>query len=172
MAEPLSHDDFGIEDGNKLRLLRRGVVAVLFMAKGEQGSMQLVAILKTLQVPGLATCYLDITTGKNRDVIKLSRKTTAKITTLPYLALFCDGKLKFRYKGEVDRERLRSYCQKKVIDLSSASHSQLKPRGTPANSQQFSMARSNKSENNPGGGPHPSKAGIIGYNTAWRVDKG
>ena len=171
MTEPLSHDDFGIEDGDKLRLMRRGIFAVLFMAKGEQGSMQLARILKTLQVPGLETGYLDITQGANREVIKMSRKTTAKITTLPYLALFYNGKLKFRYKGDANRETLRNYCQKKVIELSSKP-STIRPatvRSDGGNSQQFAMARSNAT-NSTKPAPSATKAGIIGYNVAWRID--
>lgn len=172
MTEPLSHDDFGTEDGKKLRLMRRGAFAVLFMAK-DDASMQLVRIMKGIQVPGMTTGYLDIARGKNREVIAMSRKTTSKINSLPYLGIFYDGKLKCRYKGAVNREKLRHYCQQKVIEFSTTSQSSRQTTvrsdgGRRAGADQFSMARSSGSNDKPI--PHPTKAGMIGYNTAWKLD--
>lgn len=178
MTEPLSHDDFGIEDGKKLRLLRRGVFAVLFMAKDDKASMQLVRIMKNLQIPGMATGYLDITRGKNRDVIALSRRTTSQINSLPYLGIFCEGKLKCRYKGAVNREKLRNYCQTKVIDFSTKAQTHrtgpIRQDGggsinRTVKADQFSLARSN-GDASKGGGPHPVKAGMVGLNRAWLLD--
>jgi len=173
MTEPLKKDDFGIEDNNKLRLLRRGSYAVLFMAKGDQGSMQLIRILKNVQVPGMTTAYLDITQGKNRDVITMSRKTTAKITGVPYLGIFHDGKIKCRYKGAVDREKLRDYCQNKVIEFaSSGSGPRPKQEGIinrKVKADQFSLSRNSKGSQ-PKTGPNPTSAGMVGLNAAWRVD--
>jgi len=175
MTEPLSHDDFGIEDGKKLRLMRRGIFAVLFMAKDDRPSMELVRIMKNLQVPGMATGYLDITKGKNREVISLSRRTSSQINSLPYLGIFCEGKLKCRYKGAVNREKLRNYCQQKVVEFSTKAQSYrtgpVRQDGGAVNRQvkadQFSLARNEGSEKSQ---PHPTKAGMVGINTAWKLD--
>src|SRR6056297_3449101 len=164
MTEPLSYDDFGLEDGKKLRLLRRGVYAVLFMAKDDKASMQLVRIMKNLQIPGMATGYLDITKGKNREVIALSRRTSSQINSLPYLGIFCEGKLKCRYKGAVNREKLRNYCQQKVIEYSTKAQSHrtgpVRQDGGAVNrrvkADQFSLSRSN-GDSNSKSQPHPTK---------------
>jgi len=179
MTEPLSHDDFGIEDGKKLRLLRRGCFAVLFMAKDDGASMQLVRIMKNIQVPGMATGYLDITKGKNRDVISMSRKTSSQINSLPYLGIFCEGKLKCRYKGAVNREKLRNYCQQKVIEFSTKAQTSrtgpIRQDGGAVNrnvkADQFAMSRSNADMR--GGGqsqPSSTKAGMVGVNKAWVLE--
>lgn len=174
MSEPLSNDDFTIEDA-KLRLLRKGPYAALFMAKNEAGSMSLIKILKTIQVPGMQTGYLDITQGKNKDVITLSRKTKAPISSVPYLAIFYDGKLKFRYKGDVDTEKIRSYCQNKVIEMANELKMPVATTRQTVGStsqQQFAMARqqtgaaSDATKN----APDATKVGIIGYNKAHLID--
>lgn len=170
MSEPLSNDDFSIED-SKLRLLRKGPFAVLFMAKNDPGSMSLVKILKTIQVPGMQTGYLDITQGKNKDVVTMSRKTKASISSVPYLAIFYDGRLKFRYKGDVDAEKIRNYCQNKVIEMVNemkAPKQTVSASGQP----QFSMARQQSGAANEAvkNAPDATKAGIIGYNKAHLID--
>lgn len=174
MTEPLTHDDFGVEDGKKLRLMRRGAYAVLFMAKDDGASMQLVRIMKNIQVPGMATGYLDITKGKNRDVITLSRKTNSQISSLPYLGIFCEGRLKCRYKGAVNREKLRNYCQQKVVEFSTKAQtyktSAVRQDGGAVNrnvkADQFSLSREDRNTSQ----PNPTKAGMVGVNVAWRLD--
>jgi hypothetical protein len=168
MSEQLSHDDFACED-SKLRLLRKGAFAVLFMTKGDSTSASLINILKQIRVGGMETGYLDISKDRNKEVILMSRKTNSPISTVPYLAIFYEGRLKCRYKSDVDVEKIRTYCQKKVIELASEIKMPSKGPVNATNAQQFAMARSQ----GPSGStntPDPAKIGIIGYNKAHLID--
>ena len=163
MTEPLTHEDFDVEDG-KLHFKRRGSCAVLIMPKDAQ-SMQLAKILSSLNIDGLATSYLDITQGKNRDVILLARKTNTPITKVPSLAFFFDGKLKSRYKGDANKSAMYKYFQQKVVEYASKGSSGGK--NVDSKTPQFAMAKTGANV------PIPSAkaSGMVGINVAWRNDK-
>jgi len=169
MSEPLSHDDFRIEDG-KLRLAKRGAVAVLIMSKTPE-SIQLVKTLSALNVNNLHTCYLDISQGENRNVILKAKQTQTPITSVPYLGFFFDTKLKCRYKGDVTKAAMANYFQDKIIECATQSASSVRKSDTVSSSNvgKFTMSASG---NKPSGGKQaPVDNSIIGFNSAWRADK-
>ena len=171
MSESLTHEDFRVEDG-KLRLAKRGAVAVLIMSKTPE-SIQLVKTLASINVNNLHTAYLDISQGKNRDVILLSRNTATAITSLPYLAFFYDGKLKCRYKGDVNKAAMSNYFQDKIIEVATQSSSSARKSETisSTNMGKFTMATSGDKNKPTGGKVIPVDNSIIGYNRAWLVDQ-
>lgn len=172
MSEPFTQQDFRIE-GDKLRLSRRGFHAVLIMSK-DAASMQLIKMLASINVNRLETGYLDISQGKNREVIIMSRKTSTEIKNLPYLGFFCDGKLKCRYKGEVTKNAIAKYFEDKIISESMQSASSER-KTTTKQSAQFSMAKNGIDSGRSGKGakvlPDQRNNGMIGLNAAWRGDK-
>lgn len=168
MSIPLSYDDFVIEDG-KLRLARRGNVAVLIYAKSPE-TEQFKKLLTVLNVERLQSAFLDISQGKNKQVILDSRKTTTPIKDVPYLGFFADGKLKARYKGVINKGKLEEFFNDKIVESAMAE----KTTGTRKNdtvsstmASQFSMSRTSGAGAK---GPVSSSAGTIPYNQAWKKD--
>lgn len=166
MSEPFTSEDFRVEDG-KLRLAKRGAVAVLIMSKTPE-SLQLVKTLSGLNVNNLHTGYLDISQGQNRNVILQSKNTQTPITSVPYLGFFFDGKLKCRYKGEVTKSAMVNYFQDKIIECATQSASSVRKSDTVNTSQmtKFTMAATGNK-----GKQIQADNSIIGFNTSWRADK-
>lgn len=159
MSEPFTNDDFMLQEG-KLRLARREPCAVVIMTKTDANSIKLTKILSSIS--GLTTGYLDISAGKNREVVNMSRETNTPITHLPYLAFFFDGKLKSRYKGDVTKDALTKYFSEKIFEAKS---SNMVSKDEPS-APRFTMAQPNKQM--PSGDPKTN--GMVGLNVAWRSD--
>lgn len=180
MSIPLSHEDFEIQEG-KLRLTRRGYFCVLIYSKADPRAEQLRKVLANLDVNQLHAAYLDISQGKNRDVILQSRKTSVPITDVPYLGFFVDGKLRARYKGAGD---LKKWFTDKIVEAATATEKISNPNVRKnetvqrAMNEQFTMSRpGGRSVGGSGGGSTASQAAInssslIGFNTSWRTEMG
>ncbi len=170
MSEAFTNEDFRIDDG-KLRLAKRGYVAVLIISRDTE-SVDLVKKLASLNVPQLHTGYLDITQGSNRKVVVMAKSTSTPIQSVPYLGFFVDGKLKIRYKGNTDKKTLFDYFQDKILESAQQSASSVRKSDTRGTVQaaNFAMAKSNAKAN---GKVLPSAAavGMIPYNMPWRSDK-
>lgn len=171
MSTPYTNEDFRDEDG-KLRHASRGPVAVVIMAKQDPNALKLVKMLAKINIDRLETGYLDISQGKNREVIIMSRNTNTTIGKLPYLAFFYDGKLKSRYKGDVSEAALDRYFREKINEAATQSASSER-KDVTSSSSRFSMAAAASGA----AGKKPTAADaakahgtMIGANVAWRSD--
>uniref|UniRef100_A0A6C0JTA6 Thioredoxin domain-containing protein n=1 Tax=viral metagenome TaxID=1070528 RepID=A0A6C0JTA6_9ZZZZ len=173
MSTEYNIDDFSL-DGGKLRLAQRGPVAVFFMSKSDPKHMQVLQVLKTIRLDKLEIGFLDITKGKNREVIIMSRDTNTPITQLPYLAYFYDTKLKAKYKSDVTKSALERYFLEKMMESATQSASSGKSLVNDP-SKKFSMAQQQSSSGGgAGGGGKPvdprALGGMVGQNVAWRTE--
>ena len=171
MSEAFNNEDFRVEDG-KLRLARRGYVAVVIMSKTPE-SIQLVKTLASLNVTNLQTGYLDISQGQNRQVVLMSKNTPTYIQSAPYLAFFADGKLKCRYKGDVNKKTMTDYFQDKIIEAAQQQSSTVRKSETVSSSNAANFAMANKNTMMGGGKqlPIPKDSAFIGFNRAWLADQ-
>lgn len=180
MSIPLSNEDFGVEDG-KLRLLRKGYFSVLIYSKTDPRAEQVRKLLSSLDVNQLHTAYLDISQGKNKEVILQSRKTSVPITDVPYLGFFVDGKLKARYKSNIEPNALKKYFTDKIVEAATStekiSNPNIRKNETVqrAMNDQFSMSRpGGRSVGGSGlptsGSLSSASSGTIPFNQAWKTD--
>lgn len=170
MSVEYNIDDFSLENG-KLRLAQRGPVAVFFMSKSDAKHQQVLQVLKTIRLDKLEIGFLDITKGKNREVIIMSRDTNTPITQLPYLAYFYDTKLKAKYKSDVTKSALERYFLEKMMESATQSASSGKSLVANDPSRKFSMAQQQSSSGGSGKPVDPRNLGaLIGSNVAWRTE--
>jgi hypothetical protein len=173
MSEPFTNEDFNIQ-GDKLRLARRGAVAVLIMSKSVPEHIQLLKVLSSINLNHLETGFLDISSGKNREVVVQAKQTTTQINQLPYLAFFYDQKLKARYKGDIHKGKMEHWFQEKIMECAQANVSSDRKNMTSAPNQRFAMAQQQMPVT-VGGGTKKQTDGIgqssvVGINVAWRAD--
>jgi len=170
MSTVFTQEDFRVEDG-KLRLAQRGPAAVLIMSRGVPAHLELLKVLKSVKLNHLETGYLDITQGKNREVINMSRETGTPIAALPSLLYFYDGKLKSKCKKDnISKSTLEVYFQEKMQESATQNASSERKNMTGGDTvSRFSMAQQNNSAN--GKKVDPKALGsLIGINVAWRSE--
>ena len=186
--EQLVYSDFSVESGdsnkNNLRLSYPGPMAVLIMSSSNDEGLQARQILAKLKIEGLGKACIDIYTGNNRNIIRMSQATITPIRRVPMLFLFIDGKIRGNYTKELSLQSVTAWFRDKYSKF--ASHARgTDPRARRAegiatinaeepmmsnrkrqNADRFSISR-NQDDIMDG------ERGIgapTGLNAAWRID--
>lgn len=135
----LTTEDFSIQDGTKGPILCNGIPGfslILFYSTQCGHCQDLIPIFKRL--PGtIGGCQFGmINVSSNKKVVRMSNKTIAPVTYVPYIILYINGKPFMKYNGPHTSVQLKNF----VIEVANKVQ----------NKQQFSKKNVNPDENNRG----------------------
>lgn len=134
----LTTDDFQLVQGTKSKIMThntRGFSLILFYSTQCVHCKDLIPIFK--QLPGkVGGCQFGmINISQNKQVIMMSRDTTASIEVVPYIILYINGKPYMRYQGPNKIEEISRF----IVEV--AQKIQSKSANTETNLQQQNNAK-------------------------------
>lgn len=123
----LTQEDFSVSKGVKGNILTTGipgVSVVLFYSTRCEHCQGLLPLFKKLPgaVSGCQFGMINISVGKNKDVVLKSRNTITDIKVVPYILLFVNGRPYMRYVGPHTIENISKF----IYEVSQKVHSKEK----------------------------------------------